>query len=278
MPPLLTVVNAFKQNLTGGAFESLSAASGDSLAIVNFNPGASAYCEQIFASNSAHKMEVAVFSPRFGDPVFGLRLQHNFVPTLAAGAKSVSQLLPKEFDVPVYATDTLTVQVNGTAADNANVGLQLYYNDVPGTQQRLASWEQIIGIGIIRSIAVEVTVTPGTTGNYGTAVAINANDDRFRADTDYVLMGANADQAVMLLTIKGPDTGNFRVPCPLSYDETLNSGYFIDNDVFRPTPHLPVINSNNKATTFVEGIDAANPGATKVSLVLGELSTHFLRP
>lgn len=278
MPPVITCINAFKQNLTGGAFESLAAASGDSLSIVNFNPGASAYAEEIYASNSAHKMEVAVFSPRFGDPVFGLRLQHNFVPTLAAGAKSVSSLLPREFDVPVYATDTLTVQVNGTAADNANVALQLYYNDVPGTAQRLANWEQVQAIGIIRSIAVEVTVTPGATGNYGTAVAINANDDRFRADTDYALLGMTGDQAVMLVTIKGPDTGNFRVPCSLSYDERNNAGYFIDQDVFRPTPHIPILNSNNKATTFLEGIDAANPGATKVSLLLGELASHFQRP
>lgn len=277
MPPVITCINAFKQNLTGGAFEALAAASGDSLSIVNFNPGASAYAEEVFSSNSAHKMEAAIFSPRFGDPVFGLRLQHNFVPTLAAGAKSVGLLLPKLVDVPVYATDTLTFQVNGTAADNANVGLQLYYNDVPGTAQRLASWEMIAG-NIVRAIGVEVTVTPGTTGNYGTAVAINANDDRFRADTDYALLGLTADQAVMMFTIKGPDTGNFRVPMAAHYDERNSAGWFVDQDVFRPTPHIPVINSNNKSTTFLEGIDAANPGATKVSLFFAELGTHFQRP
>ena len=277
MPPVITCINAFKQNLGGGAFEALSAASGDSLAIVNFNPGAAAYVEEVFSSNSTSKMEVAIFSPRFGDPVFGLRLQHNFVPTLAAGAKSIGLLLPKLVDVPVYATDTLTFQVNGTAAANANVGLQLYYNDVPGTAQRLANWEQISG-QIVRTLGIEVTVTPGTTGNYGTAVAINANDDRLRADTDYALLGVTTDLAGMMFTIKGPDTGNFRVPMCGHYDERNSAGWFVDQDVFRPTPHIPVINANNKAVTFLEGIDAGNPGATKVSLLFAELANHFQRP
>lgn len=277
MPPVLTCINAFKQNLTGGAFEALAAATGDSLAIVNFASNQLAYCEEVISSNSAHKMEVSISSPRFGDPTFGLRLQHNFVPTLATGTKSVDLLLPRALDIPVYSTDTLAIQVNGTAADNANVCLQLYYNDIPGAGQRLANWEAISN-NIVRTIGIEVTVTPGTTGNYGSTVAINANDDRFRADTDYALLGLTSDQAVMCFTVKGPDTGFYRVPFPSSYDERNNAGWLLDQDLFRPTPHLVILNSNNKATTFLEGIDSSNPGATKVSLCLAELGTHFQRP
>ena len=84
MPPILTCVNAFKQSLTGGAFEALAAASGDSLSIMNYAEGSNAFVEEIYAGNSASKMEVAVFSPRFGDNQYGLRLQQQFNPTTSA--------------------------------------------------------------------------------------------------------------------------------------------------------------------------------------------------
>jgi len=282
MGAILTSIATLKQSLSGSAFETLSAATGDSLSILNYTAGSAAYVEEIFAGNSASKMEVAVYSSRFGDPTYGLRLQQMFNPTLS-GADGVPQLLlPEEFDAPVYATDTLTVAVNGTASDNANVVLQVYYDNVPGVDARLGSWDALRPLIMqanqdrSRTIAVEVTVTPGTTGNYGTAVALNANDDRLVANADYALLGYNSDQPILSFGIKGVDTGFQRIPMPGSWNSRITSGWFVRQSRTRNQPRIPVFNSNNKGSTYIDAIHPSNAGATKLSLIMAQLSSPFL--
>src|SRR5438309_5359723 len=264
MGALLTSFAALKNSLTGSAFASdpLAAASGDSLAIPNYRDGSRGFLEEIIAGNSAHKMELALFGNRFGDPVMGLRLQYMFDPTLAGGDGIPQMLLPPTLDIPIYRGDTLTEQVLGTASDAVAVVHQVYYEDMEGASQRLARWSGIQG-SIGRVLGIEVTVTPGTTSNYGTAVALNANDDRLVGTTDYALLGLLTDQPLLSVGIKGPDTGNYRIACPGHWNERISSGYFIDQDARRTTPHIPVINALNKATTFVDAISPGNPGSTK---------------
>lgn len=276
MGHLLTSTAAFKQNVTGGAFasDSLAAASGDSLSIPNYVEGSRGYMEEIFTGNSANKMEIAIFGNRFGDPVLGLRLQHQFNPTLSGADGAPQMLLPPTVDIPVYKGDTLTIQTLATATNNVNLVAQMYYENMEGVAQRLANWEQIMS-QVGRILGIEVTVTPGATGNYGTAVALNANDDRLVGTTDYALLGLVTDQPVLSIGIKGPDTGNYRIACPGSWYQRLSAGYFVDQDSRRVTPHIPVINALNKATTFVDAIDAANPGSTKVSFIFAELTQGF---
>jgi hypothetical protein len=276
MGALLTSFAALKNSLTGSAFASdpLAAATGDSLSIPNYVDGSRGYIEEIISGNSAHKMELATFGNRFGDPVLGLRLQHMFNPTLS-GADGVPQmLLPATVDVPVYKGDTLTVQVLGTASDAVAVVYQAYYENMEGVSQRLANWEQIQG-RMGRLLGIEVTVTPGTASDYGTPAALNANDDRLVGTTDYALLGITTDQPVLSIGIKGPDTGNYRIACPGHWNQRVSAGYFVDQDQRRPTPHIPIINALNKATTFVDGISPGNPGSTKVSFILAELTSGF---
>lgn len=275
MPPVLTSISTFKQSLSGSAFEALAAVSGDSLSIIAFPDSNRAWVEEIIAGDSASKMEVAVFSPRFGDNQYGLRLQQMFNPTLS-GADGVPQLLlPRVVDVQVYSTDTLNVQVNGTASDNANVTLQLYYENIQGAGQRLASWESIQQ-NIVRYLGIEVTVTPGTTGSPGTAVALNANDDRLQADQDYALLGYTCDQPILCFRLRGPDTGFYNIPLPGSWDQRHTADWFVQAGKWRNKPHIPVINANNKATTFLDAVHPTNAGATKLSLIMAQLGNRFV--
>jgi hypothetical protein len=281
MGALLTCVNTFKQSLTGSAFEALAAATGDSLTIINYANGSNAAVEEVWAGNSATKMEVAIFSPRFGDNQYGLRMQQMFNPTLSGADGAPQLLLPEEVDVPVYNTDLLNVQVNGAASDNANVGFQVFYENVPGIASRLASWDTVRslamqqGAGNSKTLAVEVTVTPGTTGNYGTSVALNANDDRLVANADYALLGYTCDQPILCFGIRGPDTGNYRIPMPGSWDSRKTGGWFIRQARQRNQPRIPIISSNNKGTTLLDAIHPANAGATKLSLLVAQLSSPF---
>ena len=276
MPPVITSIGAFKQSLTGGSFEALAAATKDSLTIISFPTGEQAWIEEVFANNSAHKQEVAIFSQRFGDNTFGLRMEGQF-----RSGTTQQAIFPGEVDIPIWSADTLNVQVNGTASDNADAVLQLYYTNIQGAGQRLCRAEQIIPIikqgiaGNSRVLGIEVTVTPGTTGNYGTAVALNANDDRLQADYDYALIGFTTDKPVLSIGISGPDTGFYRIPMPGLFDSRWTSDWFLKQAMNRGVPHVPVINANNKATTFLDGIDAANPGATKVTLYLAQFPSRF---
>lgn len=282
MPPVLTSIGTFKQSLTGGAFEALAACTADSLTVIAFPDGSNAYVEEIWSGNSAHKMEVAVYSPRFGDNQYGLRLEHQFNPTLSGSDGDPQLLLPRTLDIPIYSTDLLNVQVNGTASDNADVILQVYYENINGAGQRLASWDQISPLIAqanatqSRVLSVEVTVTPGTTGNYGTAVALNTNDDRLQADYDYALLGMVVDNATTSIGIKGPDTGFYRIAVPGHWDSRITADWFIQQDAWRKTPHIPIINANNKATTFLDGLSSNNAGATKVGLIMAQLSQKFV--
>lgn len=281
MPPVLTSLGAFKQGLTGGSFEALAACTADSLTIISFPNTANAYLEEVWSGNSAHKMEVAVYSPRFGDNQFGLRLQHQFNPTLSGADGDPQLLLPRELDIPLYSTDLLNVQVSGTASDNADVVLQVYYEDIDGAGQRLATWEQIqpliaqANASQSRVLGIEVTVTPGATGNYGTAVALNANDDRLQADYDYALLGMIVDSATTSIGIKGPDTGFYRIAVPGHWDSRWTSDWFVQQAKWRGTAHIPIINANNKATTFLDGLSSNNVGAVKVTCILAQLASRF---
>src|SRR6266513_1896916 len=136
MPPTISSISAFKQSITG-------AGGWDALAAV------------------------------FGDPVYGLRLQHMFNPTLSGDDGSPQLLLPDELDIELYQSDTLSAQVFGTATNNVNLTLQVYYENLPGSAQLLASWEQVKN-NYVKVLGIEVTISPGTTGQPGTAVAVNA--------------------------------------------------------------------------------------------------------
>jgi hypothetical protein len=277
MPAVLTSIGVFKQSITGGAFASdaLAACSGDSLSILNFAAGSGAYVEEIWTGNSANKMEVALFGARFGDPIYGLRMQHEFNPTLSGADGEPQLILPRMVDIPVYRGDTLTMQVNGTATNNVNAVLQVYYENLEGADARLTAWPAIQN-NVERYISVEVTVTPGTTGNYGTAVALNANDDRLVGDYDYAVLGYTVDQPVLSIGIKGPDTGQYRIAFPGHWDARHTADWFVQQSAWRNKAHIPVISALNKAGTFLDGLSASNAGATKVSLFLAQLRAHFV--
>jgi hypothetical protein len=84
MPPTISSISAFKQNITGaGAWDALAAVSGDSLAVADFADGSRAYVEELITGASNATTEFSVFSTRFGDPIYGLRVQHMFNPTLS---------------------------------------------------------------------------------------------------------------------------------------------------------------------------------------------------
>ena len=96
-----------------------------------------------------------------------------------------------------------------------------------------------------------------------------------QADYDYALIGFTCDQPVLAFGITGPDTGQYRIPMPGSWDARTTADWFLRQSRDRNQNRIPIINANNKAQTFLDGIDPANPGATKLALYLAQLPTKY---
>jgi hypothetical protein len=276
MPPTISSISTFKQNITGaGGWDALAAISGDSLTVADFADGSRAYVEELITGASNATTEFSLYSTRFGDPIYGQRVQHMFNPTLS-GDDGVPQLpLPDELDIELYQSDILSAQAFGTATGNVNMTAQVYYENLPGSAQLLASWEQIRG-NFVKSLGIEVTLSPGTAGQAGTAVALNANDSRWVTDASYAVLGLTTSVPLLCVRLYGPDTGYAKIPCPGSWTEKVSAGWFVRQARLRQVPHIPIINSNNVGLTFLDAIHTAAASSTKVSLNVVQLRNKFV--
>jgi hypothetical protein len=270
MPAGLVVTHTQKQAITGGAFEALTVGTGDSLSIANYRDGTRAWILEAWGANSANACDFGLRSPRMHDNTRGLRLAYDFVPTIAGTQDRVQMLLPQAVRQPAYSSDTLIAEVNGTATNNVVFDYLLYYEDLPGLDQNLATWAEIQP-RIVNTLGIKVAVSAGATGDYGTAVALNATDDRLKADTYYAVLGATAQLQAALLTITGPDLSNFRVGLPLLLTQQFSGGFFVDMSLRYGIAAIPVINANNRGNTLLQAAGASGAVVTAATVILAEL-------
>lgn len=276
MPPTISSISAFKQNITGaGSWDALAAVSGDSLAVADFADGSRAYVEELITGASNATTEFSVYSTRFGDPIYGLRVQHMFNPTLSGDDGNPQLPMPDELDLEIYQSDTLGMQAFGTATGNVNITAQVYYENLPGSSQLLASWEQVRN-NFVRGLGIEVTVSPGSAGQPGTAVALTANDNRWVTDASYAVLGLTTSVPLQCVRLYGPDTGYAKIPAPGHWNEKISAGWFVRQARLRNVPHIPIINSNNAGLTFIDAIHTAAAASTKVSLNVVQLRNKFV--
>lgn len=269
--PALDSILALKQNLTGGAFEALTAGTGDSFAIRSYAGGSRAWLLEAWGGNSATKCEFRVRSPRLHDNVQGIRMEHQFNPTTSVSDGDPQMYLPPYIRQPLYAVDTLTVEANGTANDDVDLVLLVYYEDLPGIAANLRTFEEISSRAIDQC-GVLVTPTAGTTNNYGTSVTLTSTQDLLKSDTEYAIFGFTTDLPFTSLGIRGTDTGNMRVAAPGHWDSRRTAGWFIDLAIAYGLPLIPVIHSNNKGGVLIDAVSASNAATVpNVSLLLAEL-------
>lgn len=271
MPAALQTVTFFKQNLTGGAFEALAPATGDSATFFNVPQGSGPYMAEIWGVDDAHACELSLTASRFHDQTFGIRLA---VPSGAVLAPTTrpSLLSPAGFDQPIFPSDVLSIQANGTAADNVNVTLQMYYPDLPGIAGRYTSPAFVRG-NMKNLVGVRVSPTSGA-GTYGATVALNSVTNLLHANTDYAVLGFTSQTAIASLVIAGVDTGNLRVGGPVLAAPEHDAYLFADLSDKYNTPLIPVINSNNAGAITVAAAHTA-AAAKVVDILLAELRTPF---
>jgi hypothetical protein len=272
MPAALQTVNIFKQNLTGGAFEALAAGTGDSLTFFNVPQDTGAYMAEIWAVDNASPCELSLTASRFHDQTFGIRVA---VPSgaLLAPTTRPSLLSPAGFDQPIFPSDVLAVSANGTAADNVNVTVQLYYPNLPGIDARLAT-SAYVRSSMKNLVGVRVSPTSGA-GNWGATVALNSVTNLLHANTDYAVLGFTSQTPIAALAIQGIDTGNLRVGGPVLAAPEHDAYLFSDLSDKYGVPLIPVINSNNAGAINVQAAHTA-AAAKVVDVLLAELRTPFM--
>ena len=274
MPRALVLNTASKANTTGGTFaDNLTANTGDSLAVANFNNGQARIMEA-WAMDSASVAEIQIIYTR---PESTHDQSHGFralIPAVSGGGATKNgavNILPGYEYIDVYKSDSPTVQVSTTAADNFAYSWLTLYDDLPGVQGVFCSWPYIAqhqksSVGI-RCDAV----ASATAGAYGTNRAINADDDRLHANTWYAILGITVQTPVTTLGLLGPDWGGQRIGVPAGFLFTNSNGYFADISIKYNLPLIPVFNSNNKGNVLTMAVDTTANTSPKVVWNMVEL-------
>lgn len=274
MPRAVVLTTASKANLTGGTFaDNLTANSGDSLAVSNYGSGGARIIEAWgIDSDSVGEVEFLFTRPQSThDQSHGFRCQ---IPALTPGGAAVvasHNILPGYLYINVFKSDTPTISVTGTAADDFLVSYNTLYDDLPGASAQLTDWEFVRNnqnsvLGILVS-----AVASATPGAYGTARALNADDDRLHANTNYAILGYSVRTQVTTVSIKGPGWGGQRIGAPCGALDLRSDTWFLDQTLKYGIPLIPWFNSNDKANILLEVADGEASTSPQIDVMLVEL-------
>lgn len=271
MPQGLQTLTFSKVSITGSAFEALSPIGTDSATFFNVPQGSVAYLAEVWATDNLHACEISITASRFHDQVYGIRGSVSSGAT-AAPVNRAFCISPIGIDQPIFPSDVLSVQANGTASDDVVVTLLIYYMDIPGISARLATYDYVKS-HTKNIVGINTNLTPGD-GVAGTAVALNASDNRLHANTDYALLGYSSNLAFASITVSGIDTGNLKVGGPVLGDPAHDAYMYVDYARAYNAPLIPIINSNNAGSTTLVGC-GTDVGACVVDTFLAELDSPF---
>lgn len=273
MPQGLQTLTFAKLNITGSAFEAVSPITGDSATFYNVPQNTKMQVAEIWGTASGHAAEFSFTATRWHDQTYGIRGEVTSGATTAPINRPVC-LSPIGTDQPIYPSDVLSVQVNGTANDEVVATLLVYYPDLPGISARLATYEWVKQ-HTKNLVGINCTLTSGTAVP-GTAVALNASDNRLHANTDYALLGWSSTLTCASLTVQGIDTGNLKIGGPVLGDPGHDANIFVDYARAYNAPLIPIINSNNAGATLLQGTHVVGQ-STPLDVLFAELDTPFVR-
>jgi hypothetical protein len=246
------------------ALAALTVNAGDSFTVRSFPFEAGAWIEGLWAHQANATAGVfRVRSPRLHDNVQGIRKR--------VVANEIRNYLTHETRQHLFPQDQLVVEASTTASDQLTGALAVFYNDLPGIQARLVTWDQIQPL-IRNLVSVEVTVVaPTTAGDWSAGTAITTDFDLLKTNVEYAITGYEVNRNVAAVAIRGSDTGNLRVggPGPIEHIETRD--WFVRLSRKTGLPHIPVINAANKDNTLAFVADRVTGTNTILTLQMAEL-------
>src|SRR5438105_8625477 len=176
----------------------------------------------MLGADSANVSDFYVRSPSFHDNTRGIRSAYAIKP--AAGDPQF--LLPWKLRQPLQKSDVVTAEVNATATNNVGLDWLAYFENLAGADQRLASWAEVEARAQ-GMVGINVNPTAGAAGDWGATRAINADDDRLIANTDYAILGATSQLRCLALAIVAPETSGRKVTWPAHPVENLSADFFV---------------------------------------------------
>jgi hypothetical protein len=271
----LVLTTASKANTTGGTFaDTLTANSGDSLAVANFNDGQANLLE-MWGNDSTSVMEGQMIYTRpqsTHDQSHGFRFQNASLLAGQAAKVGAQEYLPGKVGFQLYKSDTAVIQVTSTAADNVAVSYNILYDDLPGAAgvfitpgQADSLQNSIVGINV-------AAVTSATRGAYGASRAFNADDARLHANTWYAIIGYTLQTPVLTVSLIGPDWGGQRIGGPGDPLTFRTGSWFMDQSDRWQKPLIPCFNSNNVGNVLVALADVAASATPQLDFILYELN------
>lgn len=242
---------------------ALTANTGDSFTVRNATLGSNVWLDQMWGFNATAGI-VRLRSPLMHDNVQGVRLRTK--------ASDATPELPEYLRQKLFPQDALTFEQQGGGAETDAASILVYYEDLPGVDARLATWDQISG-RIVHISAVESNLTSGgTAGQYGGSQAINANFDNFIANRDYAILGYLTDTAAVTIGWTAAEFGNLRIGAPATVKGEITSGWFVDLSRRLGLPYIPIFNSANKASVLVDLAMIATATAVNVTTICALLA------
>lgn len=267
----LQVSTGYVASLTGSTtFDALTALSGDSFNIPAFTPGTRAGLVDVWGGISGHSGEFDIRSPNFADNIRGLRMAYQYDPTLSGVDGNPQFLTGRNVIQPLYPSDTLIVEANGTASDHAELSFLSFYADLPGCDMQLKTWGEIEP-RIVNTLGIRVSCTSGSAGAYGTALNFTSSDDRLVANTTYAILGVTSQLASTTVALSGPETSNRFVGAPLHWDLRQCADYFVYVAKQYGIPSIPTLNGSNKAQWQIKTADVSGAVASALTVQLAEL-------
>ena len=245
----------------GGTLTACTASPGDTLTVRSFAPSATAWIEQLMRGGGTAGV-ARVRSPMLHDNVQGIRT--------ANAAGQTANLLLQQPSQAITSQDTLVVEQTGGGAETDVAVIGNYYTDLTGASARLfmpGDIEPRVRYVLGYQVACSSSATIGT----WTDTLITATQDTLHANTDYAILGYTTDTAVVAVAVKNQDTSNLRVGGPGLVQPIETRDYFEWLSRIMGTPHIPVINSANKGSTYVSVIANTASVTTNVTLFLAEL-------
>ena len=248
-------------------FTALSMASGNSPTVRNAPLDSDIRMLNAWALNQAAGT-LRIRSPKLHDNVQGIRLD--------VLANEPKPLFPWGIPQRLIAQDTLVLELSGsaTAGDIEQAAMLIYYSNLPGSDARLASVEDVMRKGT-HVFTVESNITNGVAGGWSAEEAINAEFDQFKANTDYALVGYHVDADCTAVRWRGADTANLGVGGPGDADgRDYTSDWFLALSKYFGMALIPVFNSANKQGILVDVADDENATAHSITSIFVELGPN----
>lgn len=269
MGQALEVVTAFvtSATTTAGTYVALAANAPGSLTI---RQAGGVVAGEVFTPwgqfGAAGKLQLK--SPRWHD----LTICDTYHCLVGTAAFAVDPLLGQNDSEPAYSTDTLTFQVTTDVSQTASTtyvaAYPVYYTNLPGVDANLMTWAQVQSYvnyankDGLHYVTFASPQSAGTAGNIGAGTLINATNDQFKAGHFYALLGYTVSATCAAVLFSGTDTGNLYLGGPGTTNPNVTRNWFVDLSNAQNLPLIPVIQANNKGTTYVYIVDGATTSTT----------------